>query len=389
MARRRKDRTIDAMTTADMPTGTERRLTRAREGRVIAGVCQGAAAYFDVDPVIFRIVLAVLTVFGGAGVVLYALCWVFIPEDGSPESRLERWMRGGRDDIRGVFVLALLAVCVVIVLSNTNIFAHRVGAAAVAVIAALLITDVVGRRRGHGLFPSRRPAPPVYYGPTAAADVPVTQPTVTPTVELPIPRPPRERAWLGWLSFGLIALVAGVLALIASSGVAHPQPADVFAVCVAIAGVGLVVSGFVGRARAMIPIGILLVLGLAITNALPRDLTWTAGTRNWAPVASDVAPSYVLGAGKADLDLTKLGTSTATIDARIGAGRLIVLVPRGAGLVIDAEMGAGRILIFGHEENGTGVESTRTVAATRPRAGTLTLHLHGGFGDLEVRNEAA
>ncbi|HVU62100.1 MAG TPA: PspC domain-containing protein [Mycobacteriales bacterium] len=371
------------MTTADLPTGAERRLTRAREGRVIAGVCQGAATYFDIDPVIFRIVLAVLTVFGGAGVVLYALCWIFIPEEGAPESRLERWMRGGRDDVRRIFVLALLAICVVILLSNTNIFAHRVGAAAVAVIGALLITDVVGRRRGHGIFSTRRAETPVRYGPAEAPSAPVAAPT------MPMPVPSREPAWLGWFTFGAMLVVAGVMTLLASSGAANPQPADGFAICVAIAGVGLVAGGFAGRARAMIPVGVLLVFGLAVTNALPRDLTWSAGTRNWTPVASDIASSYVLGAGKADLDLTNLGTSTATIDARIGAGRLIVFVPPGAGLVIDAKMGAGRILILGHEQNGSGVENKQTVPASRPHAGTLTLHLHGGFGDLEVRDEAA
>jgi hypothetical protein len=179
------------------------------------------------------------------------------------------------------------------------------------------------------------------------------------------------------------------MSLVASSGAAHPQPPDVLAVCVAITGVGLLVGGFLGRARAMIPVGILLVLGLGVTNALPRDLTWTAGTRSWAPVATDIAPAYVLGAGKADLDLSRLATSTATIDARIGAGRLMVFVPRGTGLVIDAKVSAGRVLIFGHEQDGSGVSAKQVIPATRPHAGTLTLHLRGGFGDLEVRNAAA
>jgi phage shock protein PspC (stress-responsive transcriptional regulator) len=387
MARHGRHGTIDAMTTSDMPTATERRLTRAREGRVIAGVCQGAARHFDVDPVIFRIVLAVLTVFGGAGVVMYALCWVFIPEEGSPETRIERWLHGGHDDLRRILLLAAIAICVVIFLSNTNIFAHRIGAAAVAVIAALVITDVVGRRSGHGLFTSRRAATPIYYGPPAG---PAVAPEVPPTTAMPVPAPPRERAWLGWLTFGVIVFTAGVLSLVASSGAAHPQPADGFAVCVAIAGVGLLVSGLVGRARAMIPIGILLVFGLAVTNALPRDLTWTAGTRDWAPAASDIAPFYVLGAGKADLDLSRLPvTTSATIDVRIGAGRLHVFLPPGARAVIDAKLGAGRLHILGRDQDGSGLSMHQVLPATRPHAGTITLHLQGGFGDLEVLDEAA
>ncbi len=377
------------MTTAEMPT-VGRRLTRAREGRVIAGVCQGAARYFDIDPVILRIILAVLTVFGGAGVVVYALAWLLIPEEGTPETRLERWLHRGRMDLRRLLLLAVIAICLVIFLGNTNVFAHRVGAAAVAVVAALLVTDFVGRRRGHGLFASHRDASPAYYGPEVAPTAPTAATPATPALPVPTPLPPRERAWLGWLTFGAVLVTAGVMSLVASSGAAHPQPADVVAVCVAIAGVGLVVGGFLGRARAMIPIGLLLVLGLAVTNALPRDLTWTAGTRDWTPVATTLAPSYVLGAGRADLDLSRLPlTTTATIDVRIGAGRLHVFVPEGIGVIVEAKVGAGRLHIFGRDQDGTGVTAREVIPATRPHAGTLTLHLQGGFGDLEVLDEAA
>jgi phage shock protein PspC (stress-responsive transcriptional regulator) len=375
------------MTTADLPAGAERRLSRAHDGRVIAGVCQGAARYFDLDPVIPRIVLAVLTVFGGAGVVIYALAWLLIPDEGSPQTRLERWLRGGRQDFRRVLLLAVVAVCVVVFLANSNIFAHRAGAAAVAVLAALVLTELVGRRRGHGLLGPRRPPSPAFYGPVAEAPAPAAG--AAPMVEMPTRVRHRERAWLGWMTIGAMLLVAGSLSLVASSGAAHPQPADVVAACVAVAGAGLLVGTFAGRARAMVPLGILLVLVLAVTDALPRNLTWSAGTRSWTPVAADIAPSYVLGAGKADLGLGRLAGVTATVDARIGAGRLIVFVPRGSGLVIDAKVGAGRIVILGHEQDGTGLSVRQVVPASGPRAGTLTLHLQGGFSDLEVRDAAA
>lgn len=385
MARRRTGGTIHAMTTADMPAESPRRLTRAHDGRVIAGVCQGAARYFDVDPVIFRIVLAVLTVFGGAGVVLYVLAWVFVPDENAAETRLERWMTRGRFDLRQVLLLAVIAVSVVVFLANTHIFGHRFGAAAVAVLAALLVTELVGRRTGHGLFQSRA-ARAVTYGPPPAR--------ATSTATLPLPEPvvvraPKERAWVGWLTFGALLLAVGVMWLMATSGAAHPQPADALAVCVAIAGVGLLVATFVGRARAMIPIGLLLVIALGVASALPRDLTWSAGTRSWAPVTSDLAPSYVLGAGKADLDLTHLDpTIPATVDARIGAGRLIVIVPAGMGVYVDAKVAAGRLYMFGHEQDGTGVKSSTTIQP-KPHDDYLTLHLQAGFGDLEVRSAAA
>jgi phage shock protein PspC (stress-responsive transcriptional regulator) len=53
-----------------------KRLYRLREGRVVAGVCAGLAAYFGVDPTLVRLALAVLTVFAGLGILLYLCAWV-------------------------------------------------------------------------------------------------------------------------------------------------------------------------------------------------------------------------------------------------------------------------------------------------------------------------
>ena len=62
-------------------SGTKR-LYRAREGRVVAGVCAGLAAYFGVDPTLVRLAFALVTVFGGIGVLLYLVAWIVIPEEG-------------------------------------------------------------------------------------------------------------------------------------------------------------------------------------------------------------------------------------------------------------------------------------------------------------------
>ena len=73
--------------TANSPT--EKQLLRTRDGRIIAGVCSGAARYLGVDANILRLGLAAFTVFGGAGVLVYALAWVLIPEEGRPSSIAE------------------------------------------------------------------------------------------------------------------------------------------------------------------------------------------------------------------------------------------------------------------------------------------------------------
>ena len=74
------------MSMTDRPAGkTERpgprRLTRSRTDRMIAGVCGGFAEYSGIDANIVRLVMVVLAVFGGAGLVLYLVAWVIVPEE--------------------------------------------------------------------------------------------------------------------------------------------------------------------------------------------------------------------------------------------------------------------------------------------------------------------
>jgi phage shock protein PspC (stress-responsive transcriptional regulator) len=78
-----------SQTTATDPESsptTPQPLCRPHDGRMLAGVAAGIARYFDVDANIIRIVFAVLTVMGGAGVPLYLAGWLLIPEEGSEQS---------------------------------------------------------------------------------------------------------------------------------------------------------------------------------------------------------------------------------------------------------------------------------------------------------------
>ena len=76
--------------------GGAKRLYRAREGRVIAGVCAGLASYFGVDPTLVRLAFALVTVFGGFGVLLYLCAWIVIPEDGGDGSIAETFVNKRR-----------------------------------------------------------------------------------------------------------------------------------------------------------------------------------------------------------------------------------------------------------------------------------------------------
>ena len=65
-------------------------LRRSISDRKIAGVAGGLGRYFNVDPLIFRVVLVTLAIFGGSGLLLYAIGWLLVPEEGDDESEVAR-----------------------------------------------------------------------------------------------------------------------------------------------------------------------------------------------------------------------------------------------------------------------------------------------------------
>lgn len=62
------------------PASEARRLRRSRDDHVIAGVCGGVAEYFGIDSVLVRIAALALVFAGGAGIILYIIGWIAMPE---------------------------------------------------------------------------------------------------------------------------------------------------------------------------------------------------------------------------------------------------------------------------------------------------------------------
>jgi phage shock protein C len=56
-------------------------LRRSRADRWIAGVCGGIARMTGIDAWLWRLAIAILTLFGGVGLLVYALLWIFVPEE--------------------------------------------------------------------------------------------------------------------------------------------------------------------------------------------------------------------------------------------------------------------------------------------------------------------
>jgi phage shock protein C len=55
------------------------RLSRSTSERMVAGVCGGLADYFNIDPVIVRLIFILVTLTSGIGLPVYILLWVIMP----------------------------------------------------------------------------------------------------------------------------------------------------------------------------------------------------------------------------------------------------------------------------------------------------------------------
>ena len=61
----------------------ERRLYRSRKDRLIWGVCGGLAGYFDIDPLLVRLIFVLLIFTGGISILAYIVLAIFAPLEGS------------------------------------------------------------------------------------------------------------------------------------------------------------------------------------------------------------------------------------------------------------------------------------------------------------------
>lgn len=60
-----------------------KRLYRSESQKIIGGVCGGAGDYFDIDPIMIRLIWVILFFFGGIGLVAYLIAWIIIPIENS------------------------------------------------------------------------------------------------------------------------------------------------------------------------------------------------------------------------------------------------------------------------------------------------------------------
>jgi phage shock protein PspC (stress-responsive transcriptional regulator) len=412
------------------------RLTRGRDkDKVVAGVCHGAGLYFGVDPVIFRVVLSVLSLTGGIGLIIYGLGWLVVPQEGERESEAHRLLSGR---IEGAPLTAVL-----IALVGCGLYASMIGNGANQAFSLLLLAATAGavywsqqRRR----LEEAGEMPAAAGGAGGATRAPGTVPDAPPAAVAP-PEPggapswwreplskepsylwgpddgpyqkedrrawkersragrrPEGRTWL----FSLVVLVLALAALGAGTGAAWAyQPLGAaleigLAAMLGVVGVAFVVASVAGRAQGGTVFWSVVILAALIGAATLPKSGQGVGDSTWRPVsAASVQPSYARGAGKADLDLSGLrlarGEAVRTT-LTLGIGQAVVRVPDDAVVHLVYRVKAGDVVLPGKDHSGvdmanTGAGERLTLAPAAGAAtavGTLDLDLTVGFGELEV-----
>lgn len=73
---------------ADAASGAAaKRLYRVHEGAMLAGVCNGLGAYFNIDPTLMRLAFVLLTLIWGTGILVYLIMAIVVPAADSPAEK--------------------------------------------------------------------------------------------------------------------------------------------------------------------------------------------------------------------------------------------------------------------------------------------------------------
>lgn len=389
------------------------RLRRSTSDRYIAGVAGGLGRHFDIDPTVIRVVLAVLTFFGGAGVVVYGAVWLFVPEDGPHRAPVDTSTDVRRVVLIAVGILALSAVLSTPFLGDSWGSGFSFPLLAIGLVAIALFATRGQRQQDR--TPSQpwdgTPTPPhdprgttmatTYAGPTddtrpltASGQQPPAWMPPQPPAHLPPHRPRRTGLVLFWPTLALIAIALGTLGIIDYGSSVNPSA--YFALAVAVTAVMLLVGAFVGRPGGLIALGFLTALSLGLASAVEASTDWETGgeTMTVAPSSSAaVQDSYTVPNGQVSLDLSNVRDLEAldgrVLDVRLNAGDIDVILPRGINAVVEADLSfLGTITIDGSTRGGIDQSLTRTITGSGdPEAPTITLDIDARLGEITVEQD--
>jgi phage shock protein PspC (stress-responsive transcriptional regulator) len=187
----------------------------------------------------------------------------------------------------------------------------------------------------------------------------------------------------------LLGLTLTGLAIADSVGVAVPAVVYL-AAALLVVGLVLVAATWFGRARGILPVGIVLAIATAVATAVPQVPTpdqWQPHHVSYSTVAELPAAGDTFDLGAADVDLSQLALrKDATYTASVDLGALTVTVPPDVNVALDYTVDAGSVTVFGVQKaNGTELHAVLPADSSQTGRPTLTLKLSADVGQIEVK----
>ncbi|CAN5490776.1 MAG: PspC domain-containing protein [Actinomycetota bacterium] len=364
------------------------RLERRRTERVLGGVASGLADHFGLDPVLFRLGFVVLALFGGSGVLLYVLGWLFLPEEGVGEPAV---VAATRDiGVRKLAALVLFAIALIYLAGPVWMPLVQTDYLDASLLWSLVLV-ALGFLLLRGDPPPRSTAGPPPSPSTAAPGTGLAKRATTALLprrrEAKPPRVSRRRSPLGWLSLGFMLLVVGVVAVLDNLGVVELGLKDLLAAAVIMLGSGLIAGAFWGRARWLIPVGIILMPGLIFASVIELPLRGSIGGRSLQPRSSvELSQGYRVLAGDLWLHLENFDFNegeSITVPVDMVAGTLSIYVPRGVAVDVDGHIGAGGSEFPGRRDQGFELKLDESLGGSELKR-HLVLQVDAGVGFVSV-----
>ena len=291
-----------------------KRLERSRSDRMLAGVSGGLARYFDIHPAFYRVGFVVLTLIGGAGVLIYLAAALVIPDEGEEDSIAAKVLRERRDRPWPLVGLALIAIAALVLLSRVSIWPRGDVAWILVLVGGIIVLQL-----------SHRPRPEAVAAP----------PTDGPEPAAPTARPSPWR-WPKRIAIGLATAFGVALAFVLVA-------AAIFAA----------------------------VFHVHVGNGI-GDRTYNVTT------FGDLRSEYKLGIGDLRVDMrdVQLPVGVTHLRMRVDVGRLVLLVPHNAALRVSTDADVGSVDLLGRSTDGREID--RSVDEAGKRVLDVDAHVGAG-----------
>lgn len=368
-------------------------LMRSRQ-RWIGGVSHAIAARTRLDISLVRGLFVIAALFG-VGFLLYGLCWLFLPEEGSGRIIAEDLGRGQVDGaLIGIGVFIVFGLWAPFSLTNAvfgapwMLIPNGVGLAILVIVLLVVIVKnseqkgagpgqygsgpggasagdgsggdagMAGAAGGVGGTPPAAPNPdyPAAEAPTQRFSSPVPPAPPTPPPPPTPPGPTHKRASLTLVSAVVgAALIAAAFAALADVGSANVWVTPVGA-GVIVLGAGIILAGFLGRSSS--------VLSPLALVALFITVSATLGWIGSGPVIGDVSykPAELTASktvkstavGSIDLNLLDVPRSDIQheVDVNFAVGDASVMIPNDRHAVVTTVLSIGEVAVPDEPDGG-------------------------------------